>query len=99
MIDGDMLAGGGGPPHDRSMEMRVQRLEDTLLRIEGLLASLDARVGKIEDRLRSVEIELSGMNGRMTNLPSTWAMITTMLGGQIAFAGTIVAILHLTGVR
>jgi hypothetical protein len=74
------------------MEMRVQRLEDTLHRIEELLASLD-------NRLRKVEITVAEMNGRMTNLPSTWAMITTMLGGQIAFAGTIVAILHLTGVR
>jgi hypothetical protein len=91
-MDGDMLEGGGGPPHDPSMEMRVQRLEDTLHRIEGLLASLDGRMGKIEDRLRGVEIEISGMNGRMTKLPSTWAMITTTLGGQIAFAGTIVAI-------
>jgi hypothetical protein len=92
MIAGDMLAGGGGPPHDPGMEMRVQRPEDTLHRIEGLLASLD-------ERLRKVEITVAEMNGRMTNLPSTWAMITTMLGGQIAFAGTIVAILHLTGVR
>jgi hypothetical protein len=87
-----MLAGGGGAPHDPSMEMRVQRLEDTLPRIERLMASLD-------ERLRKVEITVAEMNGRMTNLPSTWAMITTMLGGQIAFAGTIVAILHLTGVR
>jgi hypothetical protein len=92
MIDGDMLAGGGVPHHDPSMEMRVQRLEDTLPRIERLMASLD-------ERLRKVEITVAEMNGRMTNLPSTWAMITTMLGGQIAFAGTIVAILHLTGVR
>jgi len=74
------------------MEMRVQRLEDTLPRIERLMASLD-------ERLRKVEITVAEMNGRMTNLPSTWAMITTMLGGQIAFAGTIVAILPLTGVR
>ncbi len=79
--------------------MRVQRLEDTLHRIDGLQASVEGRMGRLADRLRNVEVELSGMNGRMTNLPSTWAMLTTMLGGQIAFAGTIAAILHLTGVR
>jgi hypothetical protein len=92
MIDGDMLAGGGGPPHDPGMEMRVQRLEDALQLIEGHLASLDGR-------LRTVEITIAEMNGRLTNLPSTWAMITAMLGGQIAFAGTIAAILHLSGMR
>jgi hypothetical protein len=91
MIDGDTVAGGGSP-QDRRMEMLFERLEDTLRRIEERMTSLD-------DQLRRVEIAVAEMNGRMTNLPSTWAMITTMLGGQIAFAGTIAAILHLAGVR
>jgi hypothetical protein len=63
------------------------------------LARIERRMASIDELMRKVEITVAEMNGRMTNLPSTWAMITTMLGGQIAFAGTIVAVLHLTGVR
>jgi hypothetical protein len=33
----------------------------------------------------------------MAHLPSTWAMITTMLGGQVAFAAAILAILKIVG--
>lgn len=51
----------------------------------------------VDDRLRKVEIELAEMKGRITNLPTTWAMITTMLGGQIALAGFLVAILRIVG--
>ncbi len=46
-MDGDVLAGSGGPSHDKSMEMRVQRLEDTLPGIERLMTSLDERLRKV----------------------------------------------------
>jgi septal ring factor EnvC (AmiA/AmiB activator) len=74
------------------MAMRLQRLEDTLPRIETLLASVD-------DRLRKAEIDLAEIKGRIAHLPSTWAMITTMLGGQVAFAAAILAILRIVGSR
>lgn len=51
----------------------------------------------VNDRLRKVEIGLAKMEGRITHLPTTWAMITTMLGGQIALAGFLVAILRVVG--
>nr|WP_294510914.1 hypothetical protein [uncultured Rhodopila sp.] len=72
------------------MVIRVQRLEDTCQRIEALLK-------RIDDRLRKVEIDVAEMRGRIAQLPSTWAMITTMLGGQVAFAAAILAILRITG--
>ena len=71
------------------MEMRLQRLEETYSRIEALMTSLD-------DRMRHVEIEVAELKGRITNLPSTWAMITTVLGSQIAFAAVFIAIFRLT---
>jgi phage shock protein A len=74
------------------MAIRVQRLEDTCQRIEALLTRMD-------DRLRKVEIDVAEMRGRIAQLPSTWAMITTMLGGQVAFAAAILAILKVTGAR
>nr|WP_294546180.1 hypothetical protein [uncultured Rhodopila sp.] len=70
----------------------MQRLEDTCQRIEALLMRMD-------DRLRKVEIDVAEMRGRIAQLPSTWAMITTMLGGQVAFAAAILAILKIVGAR
>jgi hypothetical protein len=66
--------------------MRLQRLEDVIPRIEALLKSLD-------DGLRRVEIELAEVKGRVSQLPSTWAMP----GGQVAFAAAILAIPRVVG--
>lgn len=84
------LSSAAGGPHDPDMATRVQRLEDTLPRIQALLQGLD-------ERLRRGEVDLAEMKGRIANLPSTWAMITTMLGGQVAFAAAILAIPKIVG--
>jgi archaellum component FlaC len=83
----DNLVGGSGSPHDRGMEARVQRLEDMLQRVEALMKSVD-------DQLRRVEIELAELKGRVATLPSTWAMVTTIVGGQGAFAAVLLALLR-----
>jgi hypothetical protein len=90
MNDVPPLPGNAGSPHDSGMEIRLQRLDDTCSRIEVLLANVD-------DRLRKVEIDLAEMRGRISHLPLTRTMITTMLGGQVAFAAAILAILKLVG--
>ncbi len=72
------------------MAIRAQRLEDTCQRIEALLTRMD-------DRLHKVEIDVAEMRGRIAQLPSIWAMITTMLGGQVAFAAAILAIPKIAG--
>jgi hypothetical protein len=87
---GQSLAGGGDGAHDPTVEMRLQRLEDTFPRIEALMKSID-------ERLRKVEIELAELRGRIANLPTTWAMISTMLVGQITLAGFLLAILRVVG--
>lgn len=98
----DDLATGPGGPHDPSMAMRVQRLEDTLPRIEVLMKSLDDRLRRVEtevERVRDVQIDLAELKGRIVNLPSTWAMVTTILGGQIAFAAVFLALFRLATLR
>ena len=35
------------------------------------------------------------MRGLVRNLPTTWAMLTGIIGGQIAFVGVLVAAAHL----
>lgn len=83
------LAPRGGGPHDPDMEARVKRLEDGLQRIETLLVELDK--GQ-----RSFGVDLAYLRGRVENLPSTWAMITAIMAGQIALAGILIAALRLT---
>ena len=47
------------------------------------------------DKVDKLAIDVAEVKGRVTHLPSTWAMITTMLGGQIALAGLLATILRL----
>jgi chromosome condensin MukBEF ATPase and DNA-binding subunit MukB len=70
----------------------MTRLEEQYTRIEALMRSVD-------DRLRKVETDIAELKGRVANLPSTWAMITTMLGGQVTLAGFLIAIIHIVGGR
>lgn len=89
---GGAIASGGGPPHDSDMEARVTRLEDQFARIEALLKSIDERV-------RKMEIDAGELKGRLTAMPSTWAMIATVIGGQVALAGLLLGALKLAGGR
>lgn len=87
---GSALDSGGGPPHDPDMEVRVARLEDQFNRIEALLKGID-------DRARRLEIDAGELKGRLAHLPTTWAMVTTVVGGQVALAGILFAAMRLVG--
>ena len=63
-----------------------------MLRIEALLNSLD-------DRMRHVEIDIAEMKGRMSQLPSMWAMLTSIMGGQIAFGAVMATIFRAAGLH
>ena len=84
------VAFGGGGPHDPDMETRVTRLEDQFTRIEALLLSID-------DSVRKLEIDAGELKGRLASLPGTWAMIVTVIGGQVALAGLLFGALKLGG--
>jgi len=86
------LAGGGGGPNDPDRAARLRRLEDAFLRIWPLMRSLD-------DRMRKVETEVAETKGRVMHLPSTRAMVTTMIGGQIALAAALTGILRTAGIH
>lgn len=88
--DGDRVVSGGSPPHDPGMEARVARLEDQFGRIEVLLRGID-------DRMRKFEVDAAEMKGRLSGLPSTWALVTTVIGGQITLVGLLFAALKLIG--
>ncbi len=78
---GNIVAGGGGPPHDSSMEARVSVLEGRLDRIE-------TKIDQLDNRMRAVETSLASLDGKLTvlvnnvvgKLPSWWQMPAVILG-------------------
>jgi hypothetical protein len=91
------IAGGGGGPHDPGMETRLTAVETDVRDIKSALQRIESLLGKVDDRLRNLEseslpamaIDLAELKGRIQNLPSTWSMIATVIGGQIALAGML----------
>jgi len=85
----DDLVGGGGRPQDPSMEARLTAVETgiadikaTLGRFEVMLERIDRFelvLVRLEERLRKVETDLAELKGRVSQLPSTVAMIGFVL--------------------
>lgn len=65
------------------LEQRVDRLED------------ESR--EFRDDLRQIRTDLAFVRGRIENLPSTWVMLSGIIGGQIALAGVLIAASRLLG--
>lgn len=86
------VASGGDGPHGPDMEARMARLEDQFSRIETLLRSID-------DRVHKLEIDGSELKGRLATLPATWAMIATVIGGQMALATLLFGALRLSALH
>ncbi len=109
-MDADRGADG---TRDPGMEARVTWVEDQFARVEALLRGIDERTRRLEadgaefrsllrgidERVRRVEIDLAENKGRLVNLPTTWAMITTVIGGQITLAGLVLIILKALAAR
>lgn len=85
-----------------ALEKRMERIESKLDRLEASAQSLNVAIvqltancatkSEMADLQRDIgKIREDGayMRGRLENLPSTWQMITFMLGSQIAFAGIL----------
>ena len=77
------LATGGDGPHDPSMEARVARLEED---VRGMRADISA-----------TRSDTSYIRGRLESLPTTWQMVATVLGGNVALASLLFAAVKLLG--
>lgn len=71
------LAGGDGGPHVPTMEQRVARLEDDVKDVK-------ADIRTVKTDLAAIRADLGYLKGRLENLPTTWVMVTTLLGSQAA---------------
>lgn len=74
--------------HVPGMEVRLARLENQSARIEALVRGID-------DHLRRLQAETVELKGRLASRPTTWVMVATMLAGQLALAGILIAALLL----
>ena len=74
--------------HVPGMEVRLARLENQSARIEALVRGID-------DHLRQLRAETVELKGRLASRPTTWVMLATMIGGQLALAGILIATLLL----
>ncbi len=59
---------------------------------------MEARLIRLEDDFRAMRADVSAtradtsyIRGRLESLPTTWAMIATILGGNVTLAGLLVA--------
>ena len=58
------------------------------------VADVRKDVADIRKDMVSIRESVAHIRGRLEQLPGTWAMITTMIGGQIALAGILIPALR-----
>ncbi len=82
------------------LEQQFDRIETLLHGIVASVADLGDRMGALElrmetldDRVRKLEIDGGELRGRVYDLPSTWAVVTTVIGGQITLAALLLGAL------
>ncbi len=75
-----------------SLEARVAVLEEVVRRI-------DAKLDRIEARLDKLEVSVAELRGMVQTLPTTWQMLTAVIGGQVALAAMLFGAARLLGVH
>jgi len=99
---GRLAAGGGGSDDGGMLETRVATLEGDMREIKGILAriekrldAIDTKLDKFDERLRRVETEIAELKGRVSQLPSTWVMVTFGVSMTLTLAGFVLALFRL----
>jgi len=78
------LDNGGGPPDPPDvMSIRV--------------AHLESDVKDLRSDMKQVVRDLGFLKGKVGALPSTWTMVTTVVGANIALLGLVFTLLKLIG--
>ncbi len=77
------------------IETAMKELRDEIAQMRADHAQMHADHAEIRADHAQMRIEAAEMRGLVRNLPTTWAMLTGIIGGQIAFVGVLVAAAHL----
>lgn len=73
------------------IETRLDKIETRLDKVEVRLDKIEIGFEKLDERLRKVEVEVAGLQGRVSQLPTTW----TMAGLIFAIFGASLVLLRL----
>jgi hypothetical protein len=74
------LESGAGGGDSGGMEPRIARLEEDVKELKADVKSLRAD-------LTAVRLDVAWLNGRVEQLPTTWVMLTSIVGSMVALLG------------
>lgn len=78
-------------------EQRLARLEQDGRDFRDDVKSIRGDLASIRTDQASIRADLAYIRGRLESLPTTWAMLTGIIGGQVALAGLLIAAARLFG--
>lgn len=78
--------------NDAALEI-LKRLEPAIAVLATRLTSIEGRLTSIETRLGDLEVTVARMEGRVSQLPTSWLMLTAIMPTVIAVTGGTAAIL------
>lgn len=81
------------PDHD--LTRRLARIELRIGEIDDVLRRLDT----MDEQLRRAHITIAEINGRVSLLPTSWQVVTAIIGGQAAVAALILGSFLAFGLR
>ena len=84
---------------DAVAEQRLARLEQDGRDFRDDVKSIRPELSAIRSDQALMRADLAYIRGRLEMLPTTWAMLTGIIGGQIALAGLLIAAARLFGVH
>lgn len=84
------VEGSDPASYSPGLEARVAVLEEVVRRIDVKLDRMDAQFDRIDAHLGNLTADLAELRGIVRNLPSTWAMMTAVIGGQVALAAMLI---------
>jgi hypothetical protein len=81
------------------LEEVIRRIDVKLDRMDAKFDRVDANFQTMDARLGSLTADVAELRGIVRNLPSTWAMMTAVIGGQVALAAMLIGAARLFGVH
>jgi len=59
--------------------------------MEARVARLESEMKELRDDMKQLRVDTAYIRGKLEHLPSTWVMLTGIIGGQVALAGLLFA--------
>jgi hypothetical protein len=97
LIKAPRIADGGSGPHDPFMEARVSRLEEDFKDFRAELRAFRSDLTGIRTDMGRVRADPGEMKGRLAHLPTTWVMLTGLIGSQVTLAGLVYCVARTLG--